>query len=445
MPFRQPPLYGMICFDADGNERLEKPDDLMSDRLEDLAASGRFTNIFLFAHGWKTDVPKAWEQFDLWIGALEAHTADRARAGSVFPNFKPLYIGIHWPSLAGGDESLPGPNPKPAGLDKGQPPARQKPLTVEQYLELFGKKDTVRDAVELIDDYERHPTELTDKIREAGQTLIREIGLSDADIDGQLFRENDEAQSYGAPLGFLSRPLANLTYWTMKKRARSIGENAGHNFLKRLQRATAAKHTPIHLMGHSFGCVFMSSILGGPGACSPLERPVDSVALIQGAVSLWSYASELAYGPGPGYFHRVVADGKIRGPLIVTRSKCDSAVNIPYKAASAVARDQAFALGDNECDESDYYTLTPPPKYGAIGRFGIRSHPVNSLPVNDLLMKDQNESYAFQCGQIYNLDSSKYISKNEGFGTGAHNDIGGPQVAHAIWEAAFHSARRPER
>ena len=47
-------------------------------------------------------------------------------------------------------------------------------------------------------------------------------------------------------------------------------------------RASAAQNNPnlrIHLMGHSFGTIVVSSMIGGPNAVGPLPRPVDSVAL----------------------------------------------------------------------------------------------------------------------------------------------------------------------
>ena len=83
----------------------------------------------------------------------------------------------------------------------------------------------------------------------------------------------------------------------------------------------------------------VSSAVGGPGAHAPLVRPIDSLALIQGAVSLWSYALSVPHIRQPGYFHRVITDGKVRGPLIITRSRHDLAVNMPSQWASRLSRD----------------------------------------------------------------------------------------------------------
>jgi hypothetical protein len=47
--------------------------------------------------------------------------------------------------------------------------------------------------------------------------------------------------------------------------------------------------------------------------------------------------------------------------------------------------------------------------------------------------------YEFERGKVYNLEASQFISRGAG-SSGAHNDIDGPEVAHAIWQAAFASA-----
>jgi hypothetical protein len=44
-------------------------------------------------------------------------------------------------------------------------------------------------------------------------------------------------------------------------------------------------------------------------------------------------------------------------------------------------------------------------------------------------MLDAVGVYNFQPGQIYNLEASAFIS--------SHTGIDGPQVAHAIWQAAL--------
>jgi hypothetical protein len=53
-------------------------------------------------------------------------------------------------------------------------------------------------------------------------------------------------------------------------------------------------------------------------------------------------------------------------------------------------------------------------------------------------MADVEGQYDFAPGTITNLESSRFIVKGDG-PSGAHSDIDGPQVAHAIWQAALAS------
>jgi hypothetical protein len=72
------------------------------------------------------------------------------------------------------------------------------------------------------------------------------------------------------------------------------------------------------------------------------------------------------------------------------------------------------------------------PKYGAIGR--IRHQRVKGLHTGKML--SANQDYGFEASKVYNLDSSQFIRNGGGF-SGAHNDISGPEVAHAILQAAI--------
>ena len=126
----------------------------------------------------------------------------------------------------------------------------------------------------------------------------------------------------------------------------------------------------------------------------------------------------------PGYFRGVLTRGVVSGPIIATKSTHDTAVGVLYPAAVGLVREVDFAV--------------KLPKYGGIGSFGIQGTSI----AGERDMLDKDGDYSFASGKIYNLESSKYIAKGEG-ASGAHSDIAGPEVAHAIWQAAFVSLRRP--
>jgi hypothetical protein len=425
--------YGLISFDADGNERSEQS-GLMSQALLRKAATESITNVFFFCHGWLGDYPGAKDQYDKWLKAF-MNSADRQQALQRFPHFRPLLIGLHWPSKPWGDEELR------SGAFGAPGEAVDPEALLGIYLERFGDRPEIRQPLEVIINEARRnavPDQLPPRVHQAYLDLNNALGLKSEGVDAppdadrldfdpqdSLEAANEEGASFGEAinLGGILGPLRQLSYWTMKKRARTVGESGMHNFLKELQQGTAAQNTRIHLMGHSFGTIVVSGMLGGPNAQARLPRAVDSVALVQGAVSLWCYAPQIPFsGAGPGYFSRILADHKVNGPLITTRSKFDYAVGKFYPIASQIKGSPEFA--------------GPLPKFGGIGTYGIQGVPDNICSF--LTMKAATEAYSFDKAKVYNLDGSQYISHLEGSG-GAHSDIAGPEVAHAIWAAAFAS------
>src|SRR5205823_897552 len=89
----------------------------------------------------------------------------------------------------------------------------------------------------------------------------------------------------------------------------------------------------VHLMGHSFGCIVVSSILGGPDCQGTLARPVQSAVLVQGALSLWPFADQLPDSQAPGYFRNVLRKGAVSGSIVTTQSANDLAVGRAFPAA----------------------------------------------------------------------------------------------------------------
>ena len=206
----------------------------------------------------------------------------------------------------------------------------------------------------------------------------------------------------------------------MKDRARQIGETAGFQLLTKMQK-TASERVRFHLMGHSFGCIVVSATIKGPKGQGNLVRPVDSLGLVQGALSIWSYCSDIPVAPGRvGYFYPLVAESRVAGPIITTQSEHDIAVR---KSRLAAGVRQQVSFDPNEL-----------PKYAGLGDLGAHGPGLDTV---DMKMLPDRASYNFEPGKIYNLESSDFISDNTGFGIGAHNDIAKPEVAHAVWSAAF--------
>ncbi len=436
--------YYLIAYDAKGKEREERegdPNSLMSTVVLKELADNPITDVFLMSHGWMGDVPAAKRQYNKWIGAMAANQADIDKIKQVRPGFRPLLIGLHWPSLPYGDENL---GDGSVSFDtSADSPVEQ---LIDQYAERIADTEVTREAlrtifVEAMDNMA--PDELPSEVREAYEVLNQEAALGydgvggapeadceafDPDSIFQAAAENAEPVSFGWLGDFLKSiilaPLRNLSFWKMKERARKIGESAGFNLLEKLQQ-TSTDSVQFHLMGHSLGCIVVSATLTGLNGRGTLVRPVNSVVLVQGALSLWSYCSNIPKAPGQsGYFHSIIAEHKVAGPIITTQSEHDTAVGTMYPPAAGVAGQVHFAPGEL-------------PKYGALGSYGAQRLDIEEQIDMDMLPSDG--VYSFEAGKIYNLESSNFIRKTDkdSLGSGAHNNIYNPEVAHAVWSAAL--------
>ncbi len=346
--------YYLLSVDAEGNE-ISDPQLTQrstSDEIIRVLKAELVTDVFIWKHGWKGDPPAAYQQYDLWIGAFSELPEDRSLMEKVRPGFKELHVGFHWPSLAWSDESpLTGDSFAKLG-------ASGVDAHVDKYAALLGDTPAVRETLRRLFDELRTQfasVDLTSEARAAYHALNDALALGSDGVpgDGAADREpfdpdqaieaaKEENDSFGfADGGLLLSPLRQLTFWTMKKRANVVGEGFLHGFIARLM--SEGPQVRVHLMGHSFGCIVASSALGGPGAASPLPRPVASCVLVQGAMSVWSYASNIPFRDGTaGYFNRILSDSKVSGPIVATRSRYDYAVGRLYPWAAGVANQYAF-------------------------------------------------------------------------------------------------------
>ncbi|MFO0909696.1 MAG: DNA/RNA non-specific endonuclease [Isosphaeraceae bacterium] len=433
------PPYIMVSYDENGRERTDAPGGLASDRVVAALRNRPVTDVFLMSHGWMGDVPAARDQYRRWSAVMAGLSSDVARAREVRPNFHPLIVGLHWPSKPWGDEQLT-PDESRAAAGAG---ADGVDALVKDYLSRLGHRlelrkplRTVISAAYSATAHRKMPAKVVEAYKEIAEILdLTGEGAGAApghDHDAfdpvaifELSRKQAEAARAEEGLEFFSAdslldPLRTASFWTMKGRARVVGERGAYLFLARLIQATEGRDVRFHLMGHSFGGIVMSAAVAGPPGVAPHPRPVHSMCLVQGALSLWSYCSDIPVSPGtPGYFRRIIDDQLVTGPIITTRTDYDRALRIFYPRGAQLA--------------GDFERVASLPKYGAVGIYGVQGP---GLQVSDELIKRANAPYAFHPGWVVNLDASGVI-RNGGGVAGAHSDIDHPEVAHAIWSAAL--------
>ena len=174
-------------------------------------------------------------------------------------------------------------------------------------------------------------------------------------------------------------------------------------------------------MGHSFGCIVVSATVAGAPKGEQLPRPVDSLFLVQGALSLWSYCPDIPIARGTaGYFNRTLKEGLVRGPIVTTRSRFDTAVG--------------QALSDGGGAEGPGRARPASCRSSAASARSARRDSARWREDREMGAADTN--YAFQPGRVYNLDANGVIKNGGGF-SGAHSDIAHPEVAHVQWQAAL--------
>lgn len=437
MPFIQIPdaelEYGLIAYDENGAERADDRDGIMTERVLNAVTRDPITDIFVMSHGWKGDIPSATTDYTAWVKTMADCTADRSRAKER-PGFRPLVVGLHWPSLPFGDEAFGG---TAISFAAGEPSPVES--QVEAYAERIANTGPARAALRTIflsALKNSAPPTLPQDVREAYIILNREAAISSGGEgatpgdDREAFDPEDRYQlaqeeapvSYGirdVVVGSILSPLRQLSFWKMKDRARKFGESGGHTLLQSL--FSARPDLRVHLMGHSFGCIVMSATVAGPVGGPGLPKQVQSLVLVQGALSLWSYCSDIPVRKGrAGYFRPVVDGNRVAGPIVTTRSRFDLAVGRWYPLGAGAARQVTFAPDSL-------------PTYGGVGTFGLQGP---GLDLHDGMILRVDHPYDFQPGRIYNLECSGVIRDGDGV-SGAHSDIAHPEIAHVIWSAAM--------
>jgi hypothetical protein len=203
------------------------------------------------------------------------------------------------------------------------------------------------------------------------------------------------------------RFLNYFTYYEMKKRAGTVGQNGVGPMIDRL----APKVQRIHVVGHSFG----GRVVTAASMASTTDK-LQTMSLLQTAFSHNGFSRSMN-----GFFRSVVDKQRVKGPIIVTYTPNDRAVGIAYPTASRLSGTVASAFGDKD------------DKFGGLGRNGAQKMESREVVqgVNQLLAV--GGSYAWQPGSFHNLESGKYIVDPKG--GDAHGFVTGKEVAWAISRA----------
>ena len=243
---------------------------------------------------------------------------------------------------------------------------------------------------------------------------------TEAELDALARRLARAARERGAlPLSAFHA----LSFWVMKRRAGEVGERFGRECVAPLWRSLS-RPPRLHLIGHSFGAKLVTSIaLGG-------ARP-ESVTLLLAAFSAFAFAPEIPSFDRPGFYHRVLAERRIAGPIVVLRSDHDTALGTFYRAVTGSGEIDRQGPGPSDLGKRPRRlgrtaATVAASALGAVGARGV------GAPELDLVDVQHTGIPRYP---IVNVDGSRVVKGSE-FLLGAHRDIFHREIAALVGMAA---------
>jgi hypothetical protein len=429
-------LAGIPFFEVPFNKKAAIDDEGGVQALKNHLAQGQTTDLIVISHGWNNHIEEA---RDLYTRFFESF-AQQAQKENLASGRRFAALGVLWPSKKFADSSLiPG---GAAGVDddvlteqlealKGGFDARGADSKLEQAKRLVDRLETDPEARRKFGELVRGLVPKTEKEPDGAKahrffegdtaTLVEEAAAPlqssaavDADSGGIAAVGSPGAADAGGAAGIgdmfgaMKDGALNLlnyaTYYQMKERAGLVGRNGLFPLLRDLRAAFPM--LKIHLIGHSFGGRLVTAAASGAKG----EPLAETMTLLQSAFSHHGFASQFD-GSREGFFRQVIANGNVRGPIIVTCTTNDIAVGKLYPLASLFAGQDAAGIGG------------PESRFGGLGCNGAQKTPE---AVNGTLF-DEDGTYAFERGKIHNLKADQFIK--------GHSDVAGMQVARAVASA----------
>lgn len=355
------------------------------------------THVFLMAHGWNNSRDEACASYQSML-ALMADVADRT-PGLRPTTYRPFVIGVYWPSKAWDETSG---RMRSSGADEDLTLSLLQVLDSEPAPELY--RDDIMTFRRLL---EKSVQEVTEEDRkQAWEILTRYATPPDVPDDESIFDAAQDADrislrelNSGWSIGDMFRVF---TFWQMKKRAGEVGGRGGRQLV--LQLMEAAPQAEIHVGGHSFGAkLWLSALSGGRGS---LPRNVDSLILIQAAVSSYAFADQVPGTRVSGGYRSVLH--AVSGPIVVTYSSNDWPLSHAYPLGSRLAR---------QTGELESAASRAPGKYTAMGAVG-------AVGANGTLVLGRDVDLSPSRG-LWNVDGGSAIY--------GHSEFYEPPVARLLW------------
>jgi pimeloyl-ACP methyl ester carboxylesterase len=210
----------------------------------------------------------------------------------------------------------------------------------------------------------------------------------------------------------------------MKDRAGVVGGNGVAPLVQQLVNAGDAR---VHLIGHSYGAkVVLSAVASANG----LTRPVDSVLLLQPAISAYSFADNVPGAGGPGKYRVAVDASRVRQPVFCTFSENDWPLTQIFHLFVNRRRDLGEAAPAAAAPAVAAAPAPPPNDFAALGGFGpqpLPPQPGTGGEVAWVFLRDEGERYSAKSGnRVIGL-------RNRGQQIACHGCVSNGHTWWALW------------
>lgn len=444
----QYPLQGvqmptwLLRFDKHGACTSPATRALLVDRL----GSGAYSDVILFSHGWNNDFDDAAAMYARFLREFEtlaaAHPLPR---GGV--DFAPVFVGVVWPSIWLSFDSGPQIAADPAGeavednvvaqaladcvAASGDTEAVERlyALLALPRLDEAQARELANVAAPAFGTLADDETG-TSRSTSADELLVMLRAMQQADSGSvapprSIDDWGDAAPAAGlAPepqtaglLTFLDprQALRLFSVYQMKDRAGVVGAHGVASLLRDV--IAAAVSARVHTVGHSYGCKVMLSAVCAP---PPLPRPLNSLLLLQPAVSHLCFADLIPRSGKPGGYRSALE--RVQAPILSTYSDDDFALHNTFHLALRRESD----LGEQDigiAGDTDTTAGKPPSNYAALGGYGPRR--AGQRLVDPMPAAGTPHPVVGAGETVIGLDGSQGV-------IGSHGDITSPATAWAL-------------
>lgn len=417
-----PMPYYLVPFDKKGNLRSVPLRDALLKDLRD----GKYTHVIVFSHGWNNTWETANSRYSDFIRGM-GQLRQTYKLKPISVPFRPLLVGIFWPSTAlafgpdevGPDLSMQAIAGNPAALSEAtlidDVAEELDPANIARFYELAGKdsvsSDEAKELAEMVVGQIEPDEEGPFVLRDGVPILVQAESSTDRIDYVMQAWEGVQAEETALRAGNVVIPQISaqgvldrldprwlvrmLSVWHMKKRSGVVGSTGVAKLLGDIRGATGAR---LHLIGHSYGTKVLLSAVENMPSVKGWDKPIQSMLLLQAAISGLVFASTVPGMGKPGRY-KVVIDRVVQ-PIVCTFSERDFPLHriyhLIFRRSGDLGDITAYAAGQTSASV-----------FAALGGYGPQGGAGSVLP---LPFYPNILPFSSSADRLYGFDGTAHIS-----------------------------------